>query len=752
MRWLRTEYSRRMCSTQTCPCSCCLRLPVAFITALCVALVYLLLRSLLNKYLALVAALLIASNPFLVGHSQLLHVDALLASFMTVALLAAMVAFRLDTLPAPPAEGEPVAFPVRWGALVGAGVASGLAFLTKSPSALLIPMVGMIALVGYRRYRGPMAPAAPLRLLVALAVWGGVALATWVALWPAAWGDLPGAVLAVYHEVARNGAAPHNNGNFFLGRPVADPGPRFYPLALVLRLTPWALIGMVALVLRPVFRRAPDSSPITAILPILLLFVLLFLLPMSVLSKKFDRYLLPVFPVLDIVAVIGLAGLWHVLCQRMAALFAPRPPLFQKAVLAALATTLCAASIGTVLWYHPYELAFYNPLSGGGRVAARTLLVGRGEGLDQAAAYLNAQGGDGSQPVFALNASGLLEDLVPNPVENELYATPPYPPRFSYAVLYIAHGQRNPQIYETMRQIWCERPPVHTVRLHGIPYATIYETPHADFDAAMLLDAYTQQADDVRESGRVVLTLFWKPQQPDAGDYRLHLRLLNPAGETVHQIESPLDQLATAHDGPAMRTRLSLPLPTDSPPGRYQVALRLYAPGSAAPLPLRCAANRADMVDDGTTVLLEPLSVALEPYFGAAIHLRDHAVDMAALEREGVLHIYTRWQTHAPLTTDYMLVAQAFDCQGQRVAQLDVPPGGPAAPTSTWAPGAEQGYTHTFPLSDTQADAVCWLALALYDPADTARLPVRGILPIPAAAPEAGDNVLLLSLAGDAEG
>ncbi|MFO7168112.1 MAG: glycosyltransferase family 39 protein, partial [Chloroflexota bacterium] len=80
-----------------------LRLPVAVVTALCVALAFLLLRRLLGGRVALLAALLLASDPFLIAHSQLLHLDALLTSFMLVSLLAAMLAFRLDR----PALGGP---------------------------------------------------------------------------------------------------------------------------------------------------------------------------------------------------------------------------------------------------------------------------------------------------------------------------------------------------------------------------------------------------------------------------------------------------------------------------------------------------------------------------------------------------------------------------------------------------------------------------------------------------------------------
>src|SRR5581483_4580883 len=52
-----------------------MRLPVAAATAACLALAYPLLARLLGRRTALLAALLWATEPFLVAHSQLLHVD-----------------------------------------------------------------------------------------------------------------------------------------------------------------------------------------------------------------------------------------------------------------------------------------------------------------------------------------------------------------------------------------------------------------------------------------------------------------------------------------------------------------------------------------------------------------------------------------------------------------------------------------------------------------------------------------------------
>ena len=58
--------------------------------------------------------------------------------------------------------------------------------------------------------------------------------------------------------VEAEGGGTHVSGNFFLGREDDRPGPLFYPVALGLRLTPWTLLGVLALPLA--LRRAPAPN------------------------------------------------------------------------------------------------------------------------------------------------------------------------------------------------------------------------------------------------------------------------------------------------------------------------------------------------------------------------------------------------------------------------------------------------------------------------------------------------------------
>ncbi len=80
-----------------------------------------------------------------------------------------------------------------------------------------------------------------------------------------------------------------------------------------------------------------------------------------------------------------------------------------SAVLGSLFFVLLSANLA---WYHPYYLSYYNPLLGGGAVAQRTLLIGWGEGMDQAGAWLREQPDIGYGPL--LSALGLtLQPFVP---------------------------------------------------------------------------------------------------------------------------------------------------------------------------------------------------------------------------------------------------------------------------------------------------------------------------------------------------
>ncbi len=397
------------------------RLPIILVNALCIVISYWLLRRLINPRVAFLAGLLWATEPFIVAHSAILHVDALSTSLMTVALLSGW--YALDR-------------PIRWPLLIFSAVVGGFGGLTKFTTLFIFPLLPLYSLLDKEHL-----PTRP--LVTGLAVWIAVAVIVWFAFFPATWVNMFD-VLSMLNYGKDLALSPHESGNFFLGQPVQDPGIFFYPLAIVLRLAPYTLIGVAAALFNIRHHRKIVFS--------LLFTSVAFLVLMTFQPKKFDRYVLQVFPLLDIVAACGLIGLIDAVRARLSVVL--RPAFAWVAVVVVLIFNLAA--------YHPYYLAYYNPLLGGSSTAVRTILVGWGEGLDQIVRYLRQQHRDCTY--------NLVTDL-PGGAEILQFYFPceQVDSQTTYIITYISQVQR--QQGQDMQTV----EPLFTVRLQGIDYAAIYD-------------------------------------------------------------------------------------------------------------------------------------------------------------------------------------------------------------------------------------------------------------------------------------
>ena len=169
---------------------------------------------------------------------------------------------------------------------------------------------------------------AALRGVIVDCLWVGIPAAlTVMLLWPALWiapAQNIGRVLGLMETYGQTG---HELGNFWLGKAVASPGGLFYGAVIVWRTTPLTLIGgALALVftLNLAWRGRGDDdarSSTAAALGVdrrtllgLWVFVVWYVVILSLGDKKFDRYLLPIFLVVDLLAAFGwvaLVKLWQ---------------------------------------------------------------------------------------------------------------------------------------------------------------------------------------------------------------------------------------------------------------------------------------------------------------------------------------------------------------------------------------------------------------------------------------------------------
>jgi hypothetical protein len=407
-----------------------MRLPVALIVSGAIAAAFLLLRRVADERAAFVGALLWAGEPFLVGHSRIVHVDAMVSSWLTLCLLAGFVAIREEKY--------------RWWAI--SGVLGAVAFLSKLPAAIALPFLTLpLAHAAWgRRPRRPVERE--------LGLWAVTFAGAFVLLWPA----IPFATFGAAQSVGTGvewAVSPHERGNFFLGEPVDDPGMLFYPVAVALRLAPWTALGVLAAAL--LWRRV--DPPVRWFF----LYVVLFLLFVALQAKKFDRYALPVFPWLDLLAGAGLVALWDTATRGVGL------PARRRLELAAT-TALGALLAANLAWAHPYELLWYDPLLGGGKTAQKVVLVGWGEGMDEAGDWIRENAG-----CDVVVAAHHATREVLKPFVCQKVVTLEHARQAEIVVLYVNQIQRdqNARLTARMRKIG----PAHVVRRAGIDLVEIYD-------------------------------------------------------------------------------------------------------------------------------------------------------------------------------------------------------------------------------------------------------------------------------------
>lgn len=458
---------------------------------------------------------LVAFDPFLLAHSRVLHLDAMTALLSLCAVVALGAATRPDR------SGT------LWSGVAG-GLA-GLAMLNKASALVLGPFA--LAWFAWRAWQS----ARRRPVLARFGVWAAAAGLVYVLVWPSMWVAPVDTVMGVLAKAQEEGANPHESGNFFLGQPVDDPGPHFYPVAGAFRLTPWALLGLIAALawlwrtrrLRSLAERVA-AAPAQDLLLRLLAWALVFGLFMTVGPKKFDRYLLPALAALNLAAGVGLVAL----VPQIAQLRRRSPPETSGAGIKgatrgeetesraaavretswalAAALLLAVVQLLSAVRSMPYPLAYYNPLLGGAPAAVQALLVGWGEGYDLAADWLNAQPDAADLEASARSVTVFGPQFAGRTRSAEGYR----PGRTDYVVLYLNQVQRRRN--ESLVAAYQDDPsvrPSFVGRIAGIDYVWVYPN-HTLAPLQAALAERLAPGDVVVADGDGVLARDWGGPQP----------------------------------------------------------------------------------------------------------------------------------------------------------------------------------------------------------------------------------------------
>jgi 4-amino-4-deoxy-L-arabinose transferase-like glycosyltransferase len=419
-------------------------------------------RLLFGNTLAILAFLLIAFDPFYVAHSRFLHTNGMLATFMFVSILAFQYYLRTRS---------------NFG-LLTSGIAAGLSFICISPGFLLIPIVSLITLgsmwdVEHRRFYLRVKIISQ-KVILPLLIWGTIAFLAIYAIWPAMWANPIGTMLKTVRYGMRAAEGEIGGAQLIDAYQITDKNSDylyFYPLTYVWRSTPISLIGIGLALMFLIFRRQWIQPQVRRNLYDLSIFVIIYTVIMSLGIKKFDRYYLPVYLPLDIFAAAGWLAVAGWLGERFPLL---RTKFLHHGGLALIVGIQLASTVQNV----PYYLTYYNPLLGGLIKAPQVMIVGWGEGLNEAAIYLRQQENICNKQILswyplaftwystAFGCEAQLVEFHPDMTLEDYLV-------YDYVVIYINQIQRN--YPEELLAYLFTLQPQHSVWIKGVEYARIYE-------------------------------------------------------------------------------------------------------------------------------------------------------------------------------------------------------------------------------------------------------------------------------------
>ena len=440
---------------------------VLFGIVVALALSYVIAARLLGALAASLAFLLIAFDPFSISLSRMLHLDGLLSALMLLSILAFVTYLFLNR---------------QTGYLLISAVAAGLAWLTKSPAFFLAPFFGLLLLIEWLQsgWRTPSRDLFRRRHLwqafSPFLLWFAVAWLIFILLWPAMWVDPVGSLTSVFSQATAYASEGHEIPSYFYGETQLGgiSSWYFYPLVYLWRITPFILVGLVFVLLALLF---PKVFPLenTRLILVLLLFTGLFTIFMSLGAKKFDRYLLPIFAPLDLIAALG----WLALLKA-ANRYAKRLSTISRRLAGGLLLGIVLlGQLWSVIQSFPYYLNYFNPILGGSKAATQVMMVGWGEGLDQAARYLNSLPQTGKERAISWYGDGCFSyfyDGVTVPIGldftfHDLRKT-------DIVVLYLNQWQRglpSPEFMAYFEQLT----PDHVVRINNLEYVRVYNLRNA---------------------------------------------------------------------------------------------------------------------------------------------------------------------------------------------------------------------------------------------------------------------------------
>lgn len=341
------------------------RLPIAVLGAAEAALLFWFVFRIWKNYsLALISGIFLAFDPFHISISKMAHQDITLSLFFMLTIFTYYIGYKENK---------------NWLRILS-GVFWGLAFLTKIV-AIMLPISLIIwktieEIRKNKNYRKILFRKLPFDLIDIAAIFIGIIMffVFYTRIWTNPMDEF------IKHLLLNLEGKNLEDSYFLFGKVENESSFIFYLVQIFIRLTEITLISLVVGLMSGIIKMIKEKS-ISSIALLTSIASFLVWFSLSSTGKMKDRYILPVWPFIMILAASGLIIILRFLLKRY---WENKKIAYSAAII-----IIAAFAARPLIYFYPYHFLYYNKFIGDIKNAEKITLVSRGEGMKEAAEYLN---------------------------------------------------------------------------------------------------------------------------------------------------------------------------------------------------------------------------------------------------------------------------------------------------------------------------------------------------------------------------
>jgi hypothetical protein len=448
------------------------------------------LKRLLGTIPALISFLIISLDPFYIALSRTSHLDAPMGTFLLLSILAYHTYHNSER---------------KWIDLTISGGAGALSFLSKLPGMLVIPgVIGVSAITlisSYGKKTFQLSKKIWAQLFFhfkTFGIWLLIFFLVIMIIWPVMWVEPLQTMEKVFfgpmsfvdtevesevdiYETTTLKETKPSVISYIRGKTIKTLTHfNSYIKSFYWRTSPIVLLGLLWLLFGYLFKwDLLEKDSVRSLVRTLVFVAFYFTILISVPDKRGEKYIIPGYLALDIISGIGWVAAIGLLSKKF-------KTKYQKVLTYALLfLVVVIQSIG--VWdNYPYYFSYYNPILGGSKIAGEVRFVGVGEGLDQAAKFLNQMPDAENLRVYSWYGKGPFSyffkgktAIIPTGIiwsEDFIYKL-----RSSdYLVVYSNqwHRQTPPELFDILEGV----EPFHRVWIEEIEYVRTYKVEDIPLD------------------------------------------------------------------------------------------------------------------------------------------------------------------------------------------------------------------------------------------------------------------------------